>query len=111
MARLWPKKNVKEINIATLEKSLDQVLKPILPNKEFRDELRAQLVGASTYKVLESSAEKMKSGLVIAGGIIGSAAIVIAGVRTVIAVLGALGIIHIKKKLDETPNFKSSPLG
>lgn len=111
MASLWPRKKRKEINLAKLEKKLDKVLKPILPNIAFREELRAQLVGAPTSRVLKSSANKMKSGLFIAGGIIGSAAIAIAGFRTVVTILSALGVVQIKKKLDETPKYKTPALG
>lgn len=111
MTGFWSKGKRKEINLSVLENKLDNLLRPILPNQAFRDELKAQLVGAPTSGVLNSSSEKIRSGLLIAGGILGGAALMVAGVRTAIMILSALGIVQIKKKIDETTPMKISHMG
>lgn len=95
----WPwKKEELEVSLRVIEGRLDAVLTPVSPRPEFISSLRGDLVGVPSKKKLPLSPTKIRNGILILGGVMSAMLVVMAGIRAVIALLGAIGIIQQVKK-------------
>ncbi len=99
----WNKKN-KSINLTALEARLDAVLQPVKLRQDFIADLRKNLIGKSKKKSFSLGNADPKTSWLIFGGVLSSIMIIFSGVRAVIAILGALGLIQLNKKIEETSN-------
>lgn len=83
----WPWKSQKitiEKDLQVMEKHLSKVFQPVEPNADFIRNLRAELVG-------EPARQKVftwHKGVLVAGGVVSFFAMVLGGIRIVIAILG-----------------------
>jgi hypothetical protein len=89
----WPwkaKKITLEKDLQTLEKQLDSVFRPVEPRASFTTELRQQLVGKTKRKKFNLNWEspKVRTGLLVAGGVLSFFAMLITGIRIVSAFVG-----------------------
>lgn len=106
----WKKKKILlEKDLHVLEERLKTTLKPIQPRPDFLRNLRIQLVGEEKKSVLGIPSQKVQEGLLVAGGILSFAVVVFTGIRAVIAVLSALGIMQIKKKVEDSTQVPIQP--
>lgn len=101
----WQKKN-KSINLSVLETRLDAVLKPVKLRPDFMTELRQSLIGKPKKKLFSLKNVDPKTSWLVFGGVLSSVMIVFSGIRVVIAVLGALGLIQLNKKMEEKSTNK-----
>ncbi|MBT6151977.1 MAG: hypothetical protein HOH75_08300 [Chloroflexi bacterium] len=99
----WQKKN-KFVNLTELEAKLDAVLQPVKMRQEFISELRQTLMGKTKKQKFSIKNVDPKTSWLIFGGVLSSVMIIFSGIRAVIALLGAIGLIQINKKIEETSN-------
>ena len=97
----WGKKQ-KEQEVAEMERRLQAVLRPVKPRPEFVRDLRLQLVNQFNSLEPDPQMGSRQLLLVTAAGFLSGALILVLGIRTVLALLSALGVIHqVKRQLDE----------
>jgi hypothetical protein len=88
--------------IAELESLLDTYLQPVTPRADFVRQLQQRLLDVSRPTVKIPGKNYIKYGLIAGASLAGSLLVVTTGIRAVMAVLGALGIIHfVKQQVDE----------
>ena len=83
----WPWKSQKiiiEKDLQRMENHLSKVFQPVEPRPDFIKSLRAELVGEPE----EQNASAWSKGLLVAGGVVSFFAMVLGGIRIVIAILG-----------------------
>lgn len=105
MKILLPWKNKKitlEKDLKILEKRLSSTLKPVDPRPKFVRNLRYKIVGKPQQKILGLPAEKVRNGLLVAGGVISFTVVIISGIRAIITILGALGLLQLNKQMKES---------
>ena len=90
-----------------LERRLDAILQPITPRPEFVAALRAQLVGEPQTKGLARN--NWQTALALLGFVLGAYMLVINGVRVVLTLLSMVGLLQIKKQVEELPVKPSTP--
>lgn len=99
----WKKqKIVLEHDLQTLENRLSSLLNYVEPRIEFVRGLRTKLIGKPKRRRVRISSEKIQKGVLIVSGVFSLTLIVITGVRVLITILGAIGIIQIKKQVEES---------
>ncbi len=103
----WKKK--KSSRYIALETRLDAILQPIMPRPEFVAALRAQLVGEPAKQGVSLNNEKVQIGLVVLAFLLGGYMLLINGVRVVLTIVGTLGLLQLKKQVDEQPVKPSTP--
>ena len=87
----WPWKRQKillENDLNALEASLEALFKPVSPRPEFVKTLRVDLVGKPKRKWGFLPEGGWQRGMLLAGGIVSFFAMVLGGIRVVIAILG-----------------------
>ncbi len=100
----WKKKKIiLERDLQIIEKRLSSTLKPVEPRPEFLRALRVQVVGKEQRRLLGLPIEKVKEGLLVAGGIFSLGIVVFTGIRAILAILSALGLMQLKKRVEEKP--------
>ena len=97
----WPWKSTKitvEKDLQTLENQLDAVLRPVEINPNFAKNLRKQLVGKQKRSIFNWQSPKVRTGLLVAGGVVSFFAMVITGIRVISAFIAtrSLGMGHKK---------------
>jgi hypothetical protein len=98
---LWGRKQ-KEQDLIAIERHLQAVLKPVKPRPEFVRDLRRQLVSQFSNLEPDPKTDTRQLLLVSAAGFLSGTLILVLGIRTVLTLLGALGVIHqFKRQLDE----------
>jgi len=99
----WKKKKIiLERDMQIIEKRLSSTLKPVEPRPEFLRALRIQVVGKEQKRILGLSAGRVKQGLLVVGGIFSLAVVILTGIRTILAILSALGLMQLKKQVEDT---------
>ena len=97
----WRKRN-KESNFSSLESLLAASLKQIKPRPEFVQNLRRQFAGEPTRKLFGLPAQTFKTGLLTIGAGASILLLLFAGIRVVISILSALGLLHqVNKQMKE----------
>ena len=94
----WPWKNQRitlEKDVQFVEKHLEKVFQPITPRPEFIKKLRSELVGKPDKKQKALLKGGWQKGLLVAGGVVSFFAMVLGGIRIVIAILG---LVQMNKK-------------
>jgi hypothetical protein len=89
----WPwkaKKITLEKDLQLLEKQMEAVFRPVEPRNGFTNSLRQQLVGKSkrAWLNLNLQSPKVRTGLLVAGGVVSFFAMLITSIRLVGALLG-----------------------
>lgn len=82
----WPWKKQKitlEKDLSIVERRLAETLKPVEPNPEFLQDLRAKLVGEPERKKINLKIGNWQQGLLVAGGVVSFFAMVVGGIRVV----------------------------
>ena len=100
----WPWKNRRialEKDLQVVEKHLDHVFQPVTPRQDFIKKLRAELVGAPQDQPTADLNGNWRKGFLVAGGVVSFFAMVLGGIRIVIAILGLVQLN--KKKAIEEP--------
>jgi len=99
----WPWKNRKitlEKDLRGFEKHLQHLLQPVAPRPEFIKTLRAELVGEPKDQKEALRIGNWRKGVLVAGGVFSFFAMVLGGIRILIAILGMLQV-NKKKGLEE----------
>lgn len=97
----WRKRN-KESNFSSLESLLAASLKQMKPRPEFVKNLRRQFTGEPARKVFGIPAKSLQTGLLTLGAGASLIILLFAGIRVVISILSALGLLHqVKKQMKE----------
>ena len=99
----WPWKNRKitlEKDLRAVEKHLQHLFQPVAPRPEFIKTLRTDLVGEPKDKKLALPIGNWRKGVLVAGGVFSFFAMVLGGIRILIAILGMLQV-NKKKGLEE----------
>jgi hypothetical protein len=87
----WPWKRKKitlENDLNTFEASLEAIFRPVSPRPEFVKALRMDLIGKPKRRWLGMPEQNWQRGLVVAGGLVSFLAMVIGGIKIVMALLG-----------------------
>ena len=94
----WPWKNRRitlEKDLQVIEKNLDDFFQPVPPRTEFIKKLRVELVGEPEKNHKALPKENWRTGFLVAGGVVSFFAMVLGGIRIVIAILG---LVQMNKK-------------
>jgi hypothetical protein len=75
-------KNKLPKDLMRIEKQLNAVLKPVQPRMDFVQDLRGQLDLEMAQKM---KSKKVKTGLLVAGGIVGAVVMIVTVIRTIIS--------------------------
>jgi hypothetical protein len=89
----WPWKQRRitlERDLQVFEKRLEKVFQPVTPRPEFITKLRTELVGKPETKRKALLKGDWQKGFLVAGGVVSFFAMVVGGIRIVIAVLGLM---------------------
>jgi hypothetical protein len=106
----WKKKRILlERDLRGLEKHLSSTLTPIEPRPEYIKKLRVKLVGKESRKFLNLSPQKIQDGLLLVGGILSLFVVVFTGIRAVLALLSALGLLQLKKQVEDNSKAPFQP--
>ena len=97
--------SMEHAQVANMEKYLGYTLHPVQPRPAFVSGLKSRLMKASEAK--KANRAVIETVLLTLVGVAGSAVLVIAGVRSVVTLIGALGVV---KLLREQSQNKRSPL-
>jgi hypothetical protein len=102
MRNLFWGRKYKEQELFEIERHMQGVLKPVKPRPEFVRDLRRQLVSQFNSLEPEPGTDTRQILLVTAAGFLTGTLILALGIRTVLTLLSALGVIHqFKRQLDE----------
>lgn len=106
----WQKK-ASQSKIVKLEGLLDATLKPVAPQQGFIKDLRHNLVGKQEGMLFGRIPHKtFRMGLLGLGAALSGVVLMIAGLRWVISLLGALGLIQLQRqKNKEQPSLPIQP--
>ena len=106
----WKKKRILlERDLRELEKHLASTLTPVEPRSEFIRNLRVKLVGKESRTILGLPPQKVQEGLLIAGGILSLFVVVFAGIRAILTLLSALGLLQLKKQVEDNSKVPLQP--
>lgn len=90
-----------------LESLLETYLVPVKPRPEFVKQLRRRLLDSARPKVHFPGDKYLDYGLITLVSLAGSALVLITGIRAVLTVMSALGIIHLVKSQAEEKQVSS----
>jgi len=80
-------------DLKSLEMQLAATFRRVTPRPEFVIDLRSRLVTREIQSVSALLPQKVSSGLLVAGGIIGSLLMVITGIRGLVSLVGVVGLV------------------
>ena len=91
----WRKKTEVDADLQISETKLQHALLPVTPRVDFVQGLRRNLLQQFPEVELPPSKQNqnLQTGLLIAGGILGSVFMVVAGVRGLVSLVGVLGLL------------------
>jgi len=78
--------------LSKFEKRLQSVLRPIIPNHNYVENLRARLQGAP--QVRKNKSNFLRYSVLGFAGVLSSAILIVTGVRAALTFIGAIGIIY-----------------
>lgn len=81
-------------SLAALESLLEASLKPVTPRQEFVQDLRARLVSGIEHKVLGMPLRTFQNVLLAVGAVASGGILLFTGLRAVISLLGAIGLVR-----------------
>jgi hypothetical protein len=89
----WKKRKLKlEKDLGMVEKRLENLYQPVTPRAEFIKNLRAELVGKPEQNKWAFLSGNWRKGLLVASGVFSFFAMVMGGIRIVIAILGLVKV-------------------
>jgi hypothetical protein len=94
--------------IEELEKLLHKTLRPVNPRPEFARQLRQRLSEPALIIVGSPENRKTQYALLIAASLLSSTFLLLNGSRLVLAILGALGVLHYAKQQADEKQLVSS---
>lgn len=91
----WWKKNEVDEDFQELELRLQSTLIPVIPRPEFVAGLRENLLDQipEIDLILEPQSQKLQTGLLITGGVLGAVAMILTGIRGVVSIVGVVGLL------------------
>ncbi len=101
--RLPWRKLLSPAELVDMESMLNDTLQPVTPSSNFVDELQGRLM-RDFANAMDLAAERrtISPAWIIAGAFFASFLVLIAGIRVVIALLGALGILNeMRRQMEE----------
>jgi Flp pilus assembly protein TadB len=105
----WSKSKKMDI-VAMLEAKLEATMQPVQARAAYLQELRHELVGRPEKRFLGMRVKSPEFILAIAGSALSVVVILVTGVRAVITLLGAMGIIQqVNKQIKDNPPSPMSP--
>jgi hypothetical protein len=105
----WRKSKKVDV-LAMLEAKLEAAMQPVQARADYLQDLRNNLLGRTEKRFLGMRVKSPELILAIAGGILSAFVILATGVRAVITLLGALGILQqVSKKIKENPPSSITP--
>jgi hypothetical protein len=106
----WRKKSAQS-KYDVFEGLLEAALKPVAPRQEFLNVLRQDLVGKKEGLLFgRISPKTLRMGVLGVGAALSGALIMVAGLRWVLTLLGALGLIQLQRqKHKEQHTFPNQP--
>lgn len=97
-------------NLSNIELYLDDKLKTVTPRMEFVTQLRQQLIGKQKNKAFSMQKIKKEDVLLVFGALASVVLVLIAGIRAVTAILGALGLLQASKQTRQKGIRPASPI-
>lgn len=80
-------------DLKILETQLAATFQRVTPRLEFVNDLRSRLAAREIQPVSALLPKKVSSGLLVAGGILGSLLMIITGIRGLISLVGVVGLV------------------
>jgi len=106
----WKRKRILlERDLRELEKYLSSTLKPVEPRPEFIQNLRIKLIGKESKRILGLPMQRVQEGLLIAGSVLSLFVVVFTGIRAMLAILSALGLLQLKKQVEDNSKVPLRP--
>jgi hypothetical protein len=106
----WKKKRILlERDLRELEKHLSAALTPVEPRPGFVKNLRIKLVGKESRRLLGLEPQKIQQGLLVVGGVLSLFVVVFTGIRAVLTLLSALGLLQLKKQVEDNSKAPLQP--
>ena len=100
----WQRKSAQS-KYVKLEGLLEATLKPVAPRQEFLIDLRQELVGKKAAALFgRISPKTLRMGVLGLGAALSGALLMVAGLRWVVSLLGALGLIQLQRKKNNEQN-------
>jgi len=84
--------------LLTLESYLDERMKAVSPRPEFVNQLREKIIGKQKKSIFSFRALKKENYLIVFGIIASIGLVMIAGIRAITTILGALGVLQVSKQ-------------
>ncbi|MEK6256552.1 MAG: hypothetical protein N2C13_04440 [Chloroflexota bacterium] len=99
--------NTAENKFTKIETLLSATLQPVAPREDFAKQLRREMVGETKSSMLKRvSPNTLRMGVIGIGAALSGAFIMIAGLRWLISLLGALGLFQLQRKQkNQVPTF------
>lgn len=104
---MMKKNSVAHKNNSELESLLETYLIPVKPRTEFVTQLKRRLLDSTRPRVNFPTQRYLDYGLIALVSLAGSALVLITGIRAVLTVMSALGIIHLVKNQAEEKQVSS----
>ncbi len=103
----WNKK-VNPGSVEGIERLLHSTLTPVSPRSAFVTNLRHKLVDYEARPSLLPDSKKLRYGLLGLAGVVSAALMIFTGIRTIISILSALGLLReMRRQMEE--KRKSTP--
>jgi hypothetical protein len=103
----WFQKNNKEADFQTIEDKFQSILVKVDPRPEFVSDLRKNLLMqfSEVEFAMVPKGQKLQTGLLITGGVLGSFAMILTGVRGAVSIIGIIGLLIsvLKHTSQDTP--------
>ena len=93
----WKKKN-EYAELEVMENLLDSIYSPVIPNKNFRNKLRTELIGKPSRKFFGLEIPNAKMGWMLAGGVFGTVILVVNTIFSIFRFAKLLGKFGKKNK-------------
>ena len=101
------KNKVDKKGILEIEALLDHYLRPVDPRPEFVSQLQQRLFDSARPVVRINGKKYLEYGFIAVASLIGSALVIMTGVRAVLTVMSALGILHFVKSRSDDKQMSS----
>ncbi len=102
---MMKKNKVGRKNASEIESLLASYLRPVNPRPEFVNQLQQRLLDTTRPIVKIPGKKYIDYGLIAAASLIGSALVLMTGVRAVLTFMSALGILHFVKRQTEDKKY------
>ena len=80
-------------NMGYIERDLSGALRPVVPREQFLHDLRSRLIAHTFQSVPVVTEKSINSRWLLAGGVAGSLFVLLSAFRSILTVIGLIGII------------------